>query len=172
MRAIELTRDVCVLAALYVICCCTVVAMQLSMPRGLKLLRDGSGVVVSDRNNGRLAMFSLDGKVCTTLDHVSGPYDVVEVDDDGSFIACSYDDGTLVRVSADGTAKDEYTLDGVSDDDEAGMTSPCAIALLPGGGLVVRDGSGHGREHLRVFKSLHLRMAWLDIVYRVVRMFD
>ena len=52
---------------------------QLSRPQGLRLLSDGSGVIVTDCWNHRLVVLSLTGAVLDTIP-LPRPYDVIECD--------------------------------------------------------------------------------------------
>ena len=71
---------------------------QLHTPLGLRLLADGSGVVVADSGNGRVVVYSLAGAVVRTVG-VSGPHDVVEAGSGSSLIVCNSDAGTVSKVS-------------------------------------------------------------------------
>ena len=48
-------------------------------------------------------------------------------------------------------------------------TNTCCVALLPGGGLVVRHGNGRDVERFRVYKCLQTRLAWLAVVLQAAR---
>ena len=50
---------------------------QLTRPRGLRLLRNGSGIVVADNGNHRVCLFMLDGTFFKAIDGFHLPRDVI-----------------------------------------------------------------------------------------------
>ena len=70
---------------------------QLNRPRGLRLLSDGSGVVVADRGNDRLCLFSMTGVFMRAV-AVTCPRDVVECDGGTAFLVANCDVGTVSKV--------------------------------------------------------------------------
>jgi hypothetical protein len=66
---------------------------QLNYPRGVRLLADGSGLVVADCFNDRLCVFTLSGEVMATVGSeeqgLNSPFDVLECASDGSFIVAN-----------------------------------------------------------------------------------
>ena len=73
---------------------------QLSCPYGLRLLADGSGVVVADEKNDRLCVFSMAGAFVRSVPAGSRPRDVVECDGGASFVVVSSDADKMAKVSA------------------------------------------------------------------------
>ena len=73
---------------------------QLEAPCGLRFLDDGSGVVVADKNNHRLCIFSMAGAFVRSLPADRYPRDVVECDSGDGFVVANWSDGRLSKVSA------------------------------------------------------------------------
>jgi DNA-binding beta-propeller fold protein YncE len=113
---------------------------QLRYPRGLRLLADGSGVVVADQGNHRLCVFRLSGEFVTAIGSkeqgVSSPLDVLECDSDGSFLVANFDKHYLAKFSHDGSVVGVHGKQGVGNGE---FKCPSALAALPDGGLVVRE---------------------------------
>jgi hypothetical protein len=130
---------------------------ELCYPRGLRLLCDGSELVVADTCNNRLCLFTVAGEFVSAFASkaagLSHPYDVIEYGADGGFIAANVSGVSLTHVSRDGAVTDVF---------DSAITRgtqiirPHALAALPEGGLVVRT-----RERLHVFNSLNVRLAWI-----------
>jgi hypothetical protein len=114
---------------------------QLYYPRGVRLLADGSGVVVADSENHRLCVFRLSGEFVAAVGSreqgLSGPFDVLECASDGSFIVANYGSPNLIKLSRDGSELEVYGKGG-----DGEFTDPTALAALPDGGLVVRERDG------------------------------
>ena len=129
---------------------------QLNYPRGVRLLADGSGLVVADENNHRLCVFTLSGEFVTAVGSreqgLYYPYDVLECASDGSFIVANTYADNLIKFSRDGAKV------GVYGDGEFG--GPTALATLPDGGLVVRERCA---ERFQVFRGFELRKAWINV---------
>ncbi len=85
---------------------------QLKYPHGLRLLADGSGVVVVDNNNHRLCVFTLSGEFVAAVGSeeqgLNWPYDVLECASDGSFIVANWGSHNLVKLSRDGAKVGVY----------------------------------------------------------------
>ena len=75
-------------------------AGEFTIPLGLRLLADGSGIVVADRDNDRLCMYSTAGVFTRAIAAGKKPRDVVQCDGGSSFIVCSASDCTLSKVLA------------------------------------------------------------------------
>jgi DNA-binding beta-propeller fold protein YncE len=119
---------------------------QLNYPRGVRLLADGRGFVVADSNNHRLCVFALSGEFVAVVGSREGltlPQDVLECASDGSFIVANGWGHNLVRVSRAGTVVGVYGKEGSGD---GKFKYPSALAVLPDGGLVVRED-----KHFQVF---------------------
>ena len=115
---------------------------KLRDPAGLRLLADGSGVVVADAGNSRLCMFNTAGAFVSVLPVPGGGRDVVEVDSGAAFVVVNTDSGTLTKVSA-------ATGSGVAFGSKAGWFGEAAegqfdqpVALA----LVRCDGGGGGDD--------------------------
>ncbi len=116
---------------------------QLNGPSGVRLLADGSGVVVADFNNNRLCVFTLSGEFVAAVgcweQGLSFPHDVLECASDGSFIVANWDGHNLVKLSRDGVNLGVYGERGGGDGE---FNRPSALAALPDGGMVVREDNG------------------------------
>jgi hypothetical protein len=135
---------------------------QLNCPCGIRLLTDGSGLVVADTANHRLCVFTLSGELVKVIEGGDGgfsvPVDVVECcTDGGSFVIANGGNSTLVCTNGDSTHMDVY---GATNSDSGVLKGPCALAALPDGGLAVREYRG---ARLLVFKGLCLRFAWITV---------
>ncbi len=122
---------------------------HLEFPRGVRLLRDGSGVVVADTRHHRLCAFPLlYGVPFPRIDITyPTPVDVIEWDS-GGFMAVT-DNGVQDRRSSCGRRMERicyYATDG------------CALARLPDDGLVVRD---FATRQTQVYVGLYLRRVWM-----------
>jgi DNA-binding beta-propeller fold protein YncE len=116
---------------------------QLNWPCGVRLLADGRGLVVADKENHRLCVFTLSGEFVATVGSrqqgLSLPYDVLECASDGSFIVASFSSHKLVKLSRDGAKVGVY---GKFGDSNGEFIYPTALAALPDGGMVVREWEG------------------------------
>ena len=134
---------------------------QLVYPCGVRLLADGSGVVVADWGNHRLCVFALSGEFVAAMGSAKQglglPSDVVECASDGSFIVASRSATSLVKLRRDGVKVEEYGKRGGGNGE---FKQPTALAVLPDGGLVVREFSG---ERFQVFRGSELRKAWVTV---------
>jgi hypothetical protein len=141
---------------------------QLLWPRGVRLLDDGSGVVVADYSNHRLCVFTLSGEFVAAVGSweqgLCHPHDVLECATDGSFIVGNYGGHDLIKLSRDSVKIKE--LDEYGDVDVFGkygggdgeFCSPTALAALPNDGCLVVD---LGNWRLQYFAYLHARLAWM-----------
>jgi sugar lactone lactonase YvrE len=140
---------------------------QLDFPRGVRLLVDGSGLVVADSDNSRLCVFTLSGEFLTTVGSkdqgLNCPYDVVECASDGSFIVTNIDDHNLVKLSRDGAIVDIYGRKGNGDGE---FIDPTTLTALPDGGMVVR---GNGGLCVQVFRGFELRKTWITACVETAR---
>jgi hypothetical protein len=127
-------------------------------PHGVRLLGDGSEVVVADQGNNRLCVFRLNGEFVQSLGSreqgLNGPIDVLECASDGSFIVANFGAANLVKVSTAGDALDTYDEEVRAD---GTFATPAALTMLPDGGLVVLE-----TQRVRVFRTLVLRHAWIS----------
>jgi hypothetical protein len=120
---------------------------QLSQPFGLRFTGDGTGFVVADEGNNRASQFRVeDGAfvrhVASGLMH---PLDVEECKG-GWLVACSFSH-TVEFVGTGGVGRAKLGKCGGGDGE---FSSPTALALLPGVGLLVREALNEGR--LQVFR--------------------
>ncbi len=115
---------------------------QLNDPCGVRLLADGSGVVLADCFNTWLCTFTLSGEfVAVVGSREQGlylPYDVLECASDGSFIVANGSDN-LVKLSRDGV---KVGVNGEKGGGNGEFNQPTALAALPDGGMVVRECNG------------------------------
>ena len=108
---------------------------QLLFPHGVRVLRDGAHVVVADTDNHRLSVFDVDGAFVRTMHAgVSAPHDVVEVD--GGFLVVNWGFHDVVKLSTRGWLQGRCGRKGLAHGE---FTRPSGVALLPGGGVVVRE---------------------------------
>ena len=110
---------------------------QLTYPCGLRLLADGSGVVIADHSNYRLCVVSLTGAFVRSIPAGRQPRDVVECDGGASFIVANYGPNTLSKVSAATGAVVPFGTNGSGDGE---LTTPTALALV----LDSESGGGSG----------------------------
>jgi hypothetical protein len=123
---------------------------QLRLPRGVRLLGDGSGLVVADYSNDRLCVFSLSGALVKYVGskelELNRPTDVLECVSDGSFIVANPGGNHLSKMSRDGVVLGVYGKQGLGNGE---FDRPSALAALPDGGLIVRED-----KQLQVFVSV------------------
>jgi hypothetical protein len=111
---------------------------QLSNPRGLRLTRDGEGLVVADMYNNRVSMFRVeDGSfVRHVATGLSRPYDVEECSG-GWLVACN---GSIEFVSdGRGRSGDSRASSGRYVGDDGQWFVPVTLALVPSLGMVLRE---------------------------------
>ena len=138
---------------------------QLYSPRGVRLLADGSGIVVADTLNSRLCVFALSGEFVAAVGNreqgVNRPFDVLECTSDGSFIVANVGgDYQMVKLSRAGIKLETFG------DVGCGFFFPATLAALPGGGFVVRDWDN---ECFQVFSGFELRKAWITVCVETAR---
>jgi DNA-binding beta-propeller fold protein YncE len=135
---------------------------QLNDPCGVRLLADGSEVVVVDKDNHRLCVFALSGEFAAAVGSreqgLSYPFDVLECTSDGSFIVANGLGHNLVKLSRDGSEFEAYHGNSGSGNGE--FNGPTTLAALPGGGMVVLESK---EARFRVFHGLELRKAWITM---------
>jgi hypothetical protein len=128
--------------------------VPLSGPRSLRLLADGSGVVVVDCCNHRLCVFALSGESVTVVGSreqgLEFPFDVLECASDGSFLVANYGGNNLIHLSRDGAEV------GISGE----FVEPVALVALPDGGLVVRKDQC---VCFQVCRGFELRKTWISV---------
>ena len=122
----------------------------MSWPCGLRLLSDGSGVVVADRSNNRLSIFSLSGDFVKSI-ATSSPWDVIECDCGASFIVTNDTVGTVSKLSAVTGAALPYGRMGSGHGE---FNDPAVVAVVPrfeskGVELVVMEA---GNTRFQVFR--------------------
>ena len=127
---------------------------QLKYPFGLRLLADGTGIVVTDDNpHNRLCIFTATGDFVRSLPTGKNPRDVVEVDGGASFVVANARDDTLCKVSG---ASGAVTHFGSAGSGNGQFNSSVALAVVPRGGsgggveLVVLEG---GNSRFQVFRA-------------------
>ncbi len=134
---------------------------QLDYPRGVRLLADGSGLVVVDQWNDRLCVFTLNGKFVTAVgseeEGLCLPYDVLECASDGSFIVANWGSDNLVKLSRDGA---KVQADGIrSGGNSDKFSNPTALAALPGGAMLVQHSDDDSR--CSVIRDQCHRLEWI-----------
>jgi DNA-binding beta-propeller fold protein YncE len=132
---------------------------HLSWPCGVRLLADGSGVVVVDYWNDRLCVFALSGEFVAAVGNrkqgLHNPFDVYECATDGSFIVTNIEGDNFIKVSRDGVHFDVYCKQGSGDGE---FNHPTALAALPNDGCLVVDS---GNRRVQYLARLHARLAWM-----------
>jgi DNA-binding beta-propeller fold protein YncE len=131
---------------------------HLRYPRGVRLLADGSGVVVADYGNHWLCVFAVSGKFVAAVGREQGlycPVDVLECASDSSFIVANFHGDNFIKVSRDGVHFDVYCKQGSGDGE---FTHPAALAALPNDGCLVVDS---GNRRVQYLARLHARLAWM-----------
>jgi DNA-binding beta-propeller fold protein YncE len=131
---------------------------QLKYPQGVRLLADGSGVVVADYWSHRLYMFTLSGEFVAALGEreqgLKGPHDVLECALDGSFIVANLG-YHLVKLSRDGVKVKVIGRDGGGNGQ---FIDAHALAALPNDGYLI---VGNGNRRLQHLAHLQARLAWM-----------
>ena len=135
---------------------------QMISPRGIRLLADGSGLVVADVDKHCLCVVSLSGVFVQAIGSrergLHGPCDVLQ-HHDGSFLVANSGDDTLVRIAGDGSVVKTY--DKTDSRNMYRLPSPTSLAALPDGGLVVKENG-----HFHVYTGLATRLAWIHVCIR------
>ena len=125
---------------------------QLYRPYAVRLLFDGSGVVVADQSNNRLCIFSMAGAFLRSIAY-DMPYDVLECDGGASFIVTSWENNTVSKVSVATGAVVPFGSSGSGGEQ---WDQPAALAVV---GPVGDHGSSHelvvleiGTQLVQVFR--------------------
>jgi hypothetical protein len=137
---------------------------QLQHPRGVRLLADGSGLVVADSWNHQLCVFTLSGGFVAAVGNkeqgMNSPLDVLECVSDGSFIVANYlgypgpGSRNLIKVGRDGVKVGMFGKNG----GDGELYQPTALAALPDGGLLVRGCNG-----LSIIRDQCHRLQWIGL---------
>jgi hypothetical protein len=134
---------------------------QLNSPAGVRLLADGSGLVVADCTNHRLCLFTLSGEFVAAIGSreqgVQYTYDVLECASDGSFILANYlgpGSHNLIKVGRDGVKVGMFGQNG----GDGEFYQPTALAALPDGGFLVRGCNG---VRCSIFRDQRHRLEWI-----------
>jgi DNA-binding beta-propeller fold protein YncE len=134
---------------------------QLKWPRGVRLLADGSGVVVADSCNHRLCVFTLCGKFLAAVGRraqgLDEPCDVLKCATDGSFIIANSNKDNLIKLSRDGVKVGVYSKKGGGNGE---FYRPTALAALPGGAMLVRDRDG---SRCSIIRDHCHRLQWMGV---------
>ena len=136
---------------------------QLCTPRGLRLLVDGSGLVVADRDNHRLCVFGMGGEFVHTIGSqkqgLNLPMDVLECASGGGFAVANFWANNLLYVADTGVVEGTYST-GIDGNDDYGteFSYPSALAALPDDKLVIRDD-----DTIRIYRGRTLRHAWISV---------
>jgi hypothetical protein len=116
---------------------------QLNYPCGVRLLRGGNGLVVADRMNNRLCVYSLRGEVMQLINTAECkwnlPFDVLVCHvDDGFIVTCKGERNNVAKFSREGLhTGTHYTYASSSNHQDI---VGAALAALPNDGCVVLDG--------------------------------
>jgi DNA-binding beta-propeller fold protein YncE len=134
---------------------------QLKHPRGVRLLADGSGLVVADYANHRLCVFTLSGEFVAAVGSreqgLHFPRDVLECVQDGSFIVANYGSDNLVKLSRDGAKVEVYGTYGIGDGE---FNGPTALAAFSSGAILVRHCDG---SRCSVIRDQCHRLQWIGL---------
>lgn len=137
---------------------------ELRDPGAVRILHDGSGLVVADYPNHRLCVFSLRGEVLATVGNerkgLNAPHDFIEYTTDDSFIVANWRNDKLVKLSKNGGKAKSIVWN------EGAFTEPVALAAFPNGGIVIRSNTP-GR--ITVLHLLELRFVWIRVCATLVK---
>ena len=132
---------------------------QLSSPRGVRLLADGSGVVFVHYWIHRLCLFTLNNNAVAAVGNreqgLHYPFDVLECATDGSFIVTNIDDNNVIKLSRDGVTVEVF---GAYGGGAGQFCNPTALAALPNDGCLVVD---YGNQRVQHLAHLHAKLAWM-----------
>ena len=109
---------------------------QLVNPRGVRVLADGSGVVVADMSNNRLCVFALTGAHVRSYAVPCNPRDVIEGEAGASFVVTRWEGNALAKVSADSGDVVNFGREGTGAGE---FKHPVALATIGTGGGVADD---------------------------------
>ncbi len=129
---------------------------QLNWPCGIRLLDDGSGVVVADHWNHRLCVFTLRGKFVEAVGSkeqgLNYPIDVLQRASDQAFLVANCGASILVEIRH-GTGGRVYCKGGVGE-----FIALTALAALPNGGVLVPDTT----QRLQQLLCYRIRLVWMS----------
>jgi hypothetical protein len=140
--------------------CARIAPGGLFYPFGLRMLPDGSGVVVCNPSMHALYVFGLDGLLRHKFQHTGRrSLDVICWND--TFIVSDRDHDALVQVSGDdGTPLATYGTG------SGEFRAPSLVAALPCGGLVVVD---QGDARFQILRVVCLRQDWVAVCVQLAR---
>jgi hypothetical protein len=128
-------------------------------PRGVRLLANGSEVVVADCDNHRLCVFTLSGEFVAAMGNreqgLNYPYNVLECAPDGSYIATNIDGNNLIKLSRDNAMAEVF---GKYGDGDGEFSASTALVALPNDGCLVVD---YGNRRVQYFARLRARLSWM-----------
>jgi DNA-binding beta-propeller fold protein YncE len=132
---------------------------QLCSPRGVRLLADGSKLVVADCWNNRLCLFTLSGEFVaaagSSTQGLNNPCDVLLCVRDGGFVVSNFGSHNFVKMGWDGVNVGVYDRHGSGD---GTVNYPTALAALPNDGYLVASA---GNQRVQQFVSWHAKLAWM-----------
>jgi DNA-binding beta-propeller fold protein YncE len=132
---------------------------QLNYPRGVRLLADGSGLVVADSCNSRLCVFRLSGVFVAAVGSreqgLNFPSDVLECASDGSFIVANRGSNNVVKFRRDDIKADVVINQGSGHNE---CCDPTVLAGLPDGEILLRDCDG---VRCSIFRDQRHRLEWI-----------
>jgi hypothetical protein len=131
---------------------------QMRYPKCVRLLADGSGVVVADYWNHRLCVFTVSGEFVAAVGSrdqgLNFPHDVLECATDGSFIATNWGH-SLVKLSQAGVQTGVFGKEG---DGNGEFNFPSALAALSNDGCLVVDS---GNRRVQYLAHLQAKTIWM-----------
>jgi hypothetical protein len=139
---------------------------QLKHPRGVRLLADGSGLVVADYANHRLCVFTLSGEfVAAVGSREQGlclPCDVLECVSDGSFVVANYGSDNLIKLRRDDIKVEADGKRGIGNGE---FSNPTSLAALSGSAMLVRHCDG---SRCSIFRDQRHRLEWIGVCVSAV----
>jgi hypothetical protein len=126
----------------------------------VRLLADGSGLVVADCCNDRLCVFTLHGEFVRAVGGseqglLHDPYDVLECVSNNSFIVANWGRDNLIKMSGDGVNLGVFSKGGIGNGE---FYRPTALAAFPGGAMLVRHCDG---SRCSVIRDQRHRLEWI-----------
>ncbi len=131
---------------------------KLEWPRGIRLLGDGSGLVVADGNSDRLSVFGLSGRFVKAFVDICAPRDVLECPLEKTYLSTAT--AGIVTISQDG--KVIGAADIACNSVEEGLLFPDGLAAIPGQGYAVSLVAGR-QARFGIVRDHLCRLQWLGI---------
>jgi hypothetical protein len=139
---------------------------KLDFAGGVRLLADGSGIVVSHQSDHCLCVFTLTGDFVRTIGSrnqgLYHPLYMIECSSDNSFFVVNDASDCVTKLSRDGP---EFQMFDHMDYDF--YISPAALQLLPDSRMIVIDACDNV---MHVFRGFELRKTWVTVCVLVTQM--